>query len=275
MSWLPPPDSKATCLVTGASSGIGAAIARELASRGYGVTLLARREERLRALAGELDREHFIRADVLPCDLAEPEQRSVLVERIDTLGLRVDVLVNCAGLGTYGRFAELEPAREIEQVRVMCEALIDLCGSFVPGMAARRSGAVMIVSSGLGLQPMPGYASYGAAKSFGVAFGEAIHTELRGSGVAVTTLCPGPVETEFFAANGEQPVQRVVPGALWKEPDTVAQAAVGALERNRRVAIPGWPLRGLMAVSRFAPKGVALRVADRVLRAGVEPAAAR
>jgi short-subunit dehydrogenase len=265
-SWLPPPDSEATCLVTGGSSGIGAAIARELASRGHGVTLLARREERLRALAAELDREYFVRANALPCDLAEPEQRGALGERLDALGLRVDVLVNCAGLGSYGRFAALDSARELEQVRVMCEAPVDLCGAFAPAMAARRSGAILIVSSSLGFQPVPGYATYGAAKSFGIAFGEAIHTELHCSRVAVTTLCPGPVETEFFAVNGEQPVQWAMPRALWRKPDAVAQTAVDALERNRRTAIPGAPMRGLMAASRYMPRGMALRMTDRLLR---------
>jgi short-subunit dehydrogenase len=266
MAWLPPPAPDATCLVTGASSGIGAAIARELAGRGHGVALVARREERLRALAAALGREHGRRAEPLACDLGDAEARAVLPKRIEDLGLRVDVLVNCAGIGSYGRFVELEGARELAQVRLMCEAVVDLCGAFAPAMANRRAGAMMLVASGVGLQPMPGYATYGAAKAFEVAFGEALHAELRGVGVAVSTVCPGPVETEFFAANGPQPVQRVMPRPLWRSAEQVAWAAVRGLERNRRLVVPGGSMRALMAAGRLAPRGLQMRAVDRLLR---------
>lgn len=267
MAWLPPPRAEAVCLVTGASSGIGAAIARELAGRGHGVALLARREERLRALSEELVGAHDVRAEALVCDLAEPAQRAALPKRIATLRLGVDVLVNCAGIGTYGRFVELDPERERAQVRLMCEAVVDLCGAFAPNMAKQRSGAILIVSSGVGLQPMPGYATYGAAKAFEVAFGEALRAELRESRVAVTTVCPGPVETEFFAANGPQPMQRAIPRALWRDAGEVARTAVRGLERNRGVVVPGRTLSGLLAAGRLAPRGPRGRVLGRVLSA--------
>jgi short-subunit dehydrogenase len=267
MAWLPPAHPEATCLITGASSGIGAAIARELAGRGRGVSLVARREERLGELAWALAREHRVRAEVLACDLADAEQRGSLAGRVESLDLRVDVLVNCAGIGSYGRFVELDPGHELAQVRLMCEAVVDLCGAFAPGMAERRSGAIMLVSSGVGLLSMPGYATYGAAKAFEVAFGESLHTELRSSNVAVTTLCPGPVETDFFAANGPQPAQQAMPRALWKTADEVARIAVESLDKNRRTTIPGRPLQAFMAAGRLAPRGPRLRVLDRVLRA--------
>jgi uncharacterized protein len=259
--WLPAPDPAATCLVTGASSGIGAAIARELAARGHGVTLVARRRERLQAHAGELARTYPVRVETLPCDLADAEARSALADRVAALGLQVDVLVNCAGLGTYGPFVELDPSREIEQVRVMCEAVVGLCGAFVPALAARRSGAVLIVSSSLGLQPAARYATYGAAKAFGLAFGESLHTELRHSNVAVTTLCPGPVATDFFSVNGPQPAQ-AFPRLLWQRPDAVARAAIDGLAHNRRVVIPGTAMRALMASGRLAPRTLQLRVTN-------------
>ena len=267
MAWLPQADSDAIALVTGASSGIGAALASELAKRGHGVGLVARREERLQELGGNLAREHGVRTEALACDLTEPGQRAMLAERITNLGLRVDVLVNCAGIGSFGRFVELDPEREREQVRLMCDAVVDLCGVFAPGMAERRSGAILIVASSLGLQTMPGYATYGAAKAFEVAFGESLHVELRNSNVAVTTLCPGMVETEFFAANGAQPAERLIPQVLWKSPGDVAKIALKSLDRNRRMVIPGHLMRAFMASGRFAPAGPRMRIIDCLLRA--------
>jgi uncharacterized protein len=264
---LPAPAADATCLITGASSGIGAAIARGLAARGHGVTLVARREERLRALARELAGAYDIGAEVVQCDLAEDGDRDALVARVEALGVRVDVLVNNAGIGTSGRFVELDRAREREQVRLMCEAIVDLCGAFVPGMADRRSGAMLIVSSTGAFQPMPNIATYAAAKAFALSFGEALHAELRSSGVAVTTLCPGPTETEFFEANGPHPTQRVFPAPFWKTADEVALAGIEGLARNQCVVVPGVATRALTAGSRLVPRTVKLCALERFYRA--------
>jgi uncharacterized protein len=260
MPGLPAPDSAATCLVTGASSGIGEALAHELASRGHGVTLVARREDRLRALAEELKARHGIRAEVLACDLADPAARATLPARLGELGLRVDVLVNNAGFGSYGNFVELDQVSEQEQVRVMCEAVVALCGGFVPSMVERRSGAVLILSSTTGFQPTARYATYAAAKAFSLSFGQSLHAELRKSGVAVTTVCPGPVATDFFNKNEVRPV--TLPKPMWATPEQVARAAVEGLSRNRRVVIPGTAVRALMAASRMSPAGLQLRVMD-------------
>jgi short-subunit dehydrogenase len=266
MPWLPAPDPAATCLVTGASSGIGAAIARELAARGHGVTLLARHEDRLRQLAQDLVGTRGVRAEVLRCDLADPDDRADLPARLEALDLRVDVLVNNAGLGTSGRFAELAAAGEVAQVKVMCEAVVDLCSAFTPAMASRRSGAVLIVSSMSALQPMPNMTTYAATKAFSLSFGEALHAELRSAGVAVTTLCPGPVATEFFATNGPNPMERAIPRALWQEPQGVARTAVDGLAENRRLAIPGAAMRVSAAAGRLAPRGALLWMLDRYFR---------
>jgi short-subunit dehydrogenase len=265
MSWLPQPQPDATCLVTGASSGIGAAIAGELARRGHGVGLVARRKERLLDLADRLTDRHGIRAEALACDLADPEQRSALPARLEHLGLRVDVLVNCAGIGAYGRFVELDPERELLGVRLMCEAVVDLCHAFAPAMARRRTGAILFVSSGIAMYSVPGYAAYGAAKAFELSFGEALRAELRGSRVAVTTLCPGPVETGFFAANGPQLVERGMPRFLWEDPEDVAGIAIRALDRNRRVAMPGRLMRAMMGSGRHVPRAVQARALARLL----------
>lgn len=262
-SRLPAPDPAATCLVTGASSGIGRALARELASRGYGVTLVARREERLRKLADELSGAHGIRAEVLVCDLADPAALEALPSRVDELGRRVDVLVNNAGFGSYGPFVELDAAREVEQVRVLCEAVVALSGAFVPRMVSRGAGAVLILSSTTGFQPTARYATYAASKAFSLSFGQSLHEEVRPSGVAVTTVCPGPVEGEFFDRNDVRPVR--LPKQMWVTPEEVARAALEGLARNRRLVIPNVAMRALMASSRMSPAALQLRVMDVLL----------
>jgi short-subunit dehydrogenase len=266
VSWLPTPNRTGTCLVTGASSGIGAAIARRLAGRGYGLSLVARREEKLRELATELGSSGSPQVEFMPCDLADPTARRELVSDVEASGRRVDLLVNSAGLGTYGPFVELDRERELEQVRVMSEAVVDLCGAFAPAMVDERFGAILIVASSLGFGPAPRYATYTATKAFDIAFGESLHAELRSSAVAVSTVCPGPVATEFFAVNGPQPPQRVIPKAMWLRPEAVARAALDGLGRNKRVVIPGRPMRTAMALSSPAPRALRLWAMDRFFR---------
>lgn len=264
--WLPPPGPASTSLVTGASSGIGAALAVELARRGQNVTLLARREERLRALAARLQSAYGVRAEVLPCDLTDPVARASVADDLKSLGLRVDVLVSNAGSGTYGRFIQLNPSGEIAQVRLMCEASVELCTAFAPAMARRRSGAILLVASLAAFQPLPNTATYAAAKAFLLSFGEALHAELRSSRVAVTTVCPGPVKTEFFKAGEEHPSQRVFPSLVWQDPERVARASLAALARNRRVAVPGAINRALASSGRLAPHSMLTRLAQRYYR---------
>jgi uncharacterized protein len=253
--------------VTGASAGIGAAIARELAGGGRCVTLVARREARLAALAAELRSAHGVRAEPLPCDLADAEARAQLPQRVAALGLEVEVLVNDAGLGSYGDFVESDPQGQLQQVRVMSEAVVDLSRSFAPQMVERGAGGIMTISSGIAFVPMARYATYGATRAFCLAFGDALHTELRRRGVAVTTVCPGGVESEFFATNGPQPVQRALPGFLWQTPASVARAGVEGLARNRRVVVPGATMRAMMAVGRVVPRGPMLAAMDHLVRA--------
>jgi uncharacterized protein len=261
---LPAPDPAATCLITGASSGIGEAIARELAARGYGLTLVARRAERLHALSAELSARHSIRVEAMPADLTDASSRSALPEKLAQAGLRVDVLVNNAGIGSYGHFAELDSARELEQVRVICEAPVALCATFIPAMVARSAGAVIIISSTTGFQPTARYATYAAAKAFSLSFGQSLRAELRTRGVAVTTVCPGPVETPFFTSNHVEPVR--LPKPMWTTAERVARDALRGVARNRRVVIPGLPMRALMLVSRASPASLQLSVMDLLLR---------
>src|ERR671934_3131179 len=212
---LPPPQTGSTALITGASSGIGEEFARQLAARGHGVFLVARREERLRALADDLERLHGIRAEVATADLADPDQTEALPGRVAERGLDVEVLVNNAGFTTVGDVHE-NPDRQLGMIRVNCEALVALTTACLPAMVERGRGAVIQVASVAGFQPIPVQAVYAATKAFVLSFSEAVSTELRGTGVTMTVLCPGPVATEFVEAAGfRKSKDEMGPGFAW------------------------------------------------------------
>jgi len=253
-------------IVTGASSGIGEVIARELAERGHGVTLVARRKERLSTLADQLSRGHGIRAETIAADLADPSARDALEARIAELGLRVEVLVNNAGFGGFGSFAEQEREHEVEMVRLNVEALVDLEARFLPGMVERGRGAVINLASTAAYQPLPDNATYAATKAFVLSHGEAVHEELRGSGVTVTTVCPGPVKTEFAAAAGIAGAEERTPGIIWLTAEDVASAAVSGAEKGSRVVVPGLLNRAGSIAGQHAPRSVALRLTRGIWR---------
>lgn len=267
---LPEPTPESAALVTGASSGIGAAIARELAARGHGLVLVARRRERLKALAAELSAEHGVRAEVIGCDLTKPASRDRLPSRIAGLGLEVTVLVNNAGFATGGPFHESDPAREIQQVRLLVEAVVALSSAFVPAMVARGEGAVLNVASTAGMQPMPYSAGYAAAKAYVLSFSEALHVELRGAGVTVTALAPGPVSTEFWEVAGWEAgghsFESAVPRPAWVTAEQAARAGVQGLEAGRRVVVPGLPVRAVTLAGRYVPHALKLPAIEWALR---------
>ena len=260
---LPPPDPGATCLVTGASSGIGAEIARALARRGHGVTLVARREERLRDLATELSERHDVRAETLGCDLADEGARTLMLAGLAELGLVVEVLVNNAGFGTAGRFVELDQERELEMVGLNVEAVVALCGRFVPEMEQRGRGAVLNLASTAAFQPLPRNATYAATKAFVLSFTDALHAELRGTGVTATSLCPGPVKTEFVEVAGMDGAADSAPSFVWTSADSVAEQGVRGLESGKRVVVPGkFNAAGALG-GQHVPRGLLLRFAER------------
>jgi short-subunit dehydrogenase len=268
---LPPPQSSSTALITGASAGIGAEIARELARRGYGVVLVARRKPRLDQLAEELHSEHGIRAETITCDLAKPAQRARLPGRIADLGLDVEILVNNAGFATGGPFAQSDPERELEQVRVLVEAPVALTSAFLPAMVERRRGGILNVASTAGMQPLPYAAGYSAAKTYILTFSEAVHQEVIGRGVTVTALAPGPVETEFWdqagwQVAGGQSFEKAFPRPALVSPAGVAKAGVDGLASGKRVVVPGLPMRAAMLASRYIPHMVKLPAIERVMR---------
>src|SRR3954452_12191959 len=261
---LPEPRPDSTCLVTGASSGIGADLARSLARRGHGVVLVARRADRLEELAGELTEAHGIRAEVLACDLADADARGAMVGQVADLGLTVDVLANNAGFGSGGGFQHLDPDREVEMVRLNVEAVVDLCGRYVPEMVRAGRGAVLNVASTAAFQPLPRQATYGATKAFVVAFSDGIYADLRGTGVTATCLCPGPVETEFPDSAGIQDAAEGLPSIFWTQSDQVAEGAVKGLERGKRVVIPGAINRVTALGGQHVPRSLLLRLGGRL-----------
>src|SRR5579859_1156923 len=268
---LPKPSSSTAALVTGASAGIGSETARELARRGHNIILVARRKQRLDELAEELVSTHGVRAETIPCDLGKPTTRGRLPGQITELGLEVDVLVNNAGFATGGAFADSDPQRELEQVRVLVEAVVALTSAFLPAMVERRRGAVLNVASTAAMQPLPYAAGYSAAKAYVLTFSEAIHQEVTGSGVTVTALCPGPVETEFWDAAGWQVAggrsfEKAFPKPALVSPRGVAKAGVDGLASGRRVVVPGLPMWAAMLASRYIPHAVKLPVIERAMR---------
>jgi short-subunit dehydrogenase len=268
---LPRPSSETTALVTGASSGIGAEIAKELARRGHGVVLVARRKPQLTALADELAAQYGVRAQAISCDLGRPAARGRLPGQVADLGLEVSILVNNAGFATGGPFSESDPERELEQVRVLIEAVVSLTSAFLPAMVERRQGAILNVSSTAAMQPLPYAAGYSAAKAYVLTFSEAIHQEVGGRGVSVTALCPGPVETDFWKGAdwqvaGGRSFEKAFPKPALVSVEAVAKAGVEGLESGDRVVIPGLTMRAAMLASRYIPHAVKLPVIELAMR---------
>jgi short-subunit dehydrogenase len=263
---LPEPSVSSTALVTGASSGIGAAVARELASRGYAITLVARREERLRSLATELTSDHGVSAEAISSDLGDAAERDRLAEELRGRGRSVEVLVNNAGFGHQADFATSPRERMVEMVRVNVEAVVDLTSRFIAPMVERGRGSVINIASTGAFQPLPGSAVYGASKAFVLSFSEAIRTELRGSGVSVTAVCPGPVKTEFTAAAGVPGVEERTPGIVWMSAEDIAKHAVDGAAHDKRVVVPGMLNRAGALAGQHSPRAVALPLIGRIWR---------
>ena len=248
---LPEPGAGTTVVVTGASSGIGAEFARGLARRGYPLLLVARRTDRLADLAAELGR--WVTAEVMSVDLGDGQARSRLVERIAEL--TPAGLVNSAGFGTNGPFQSLPVRRESEQVTINALAVMELTHAALPGMIARRAGAVLNVGSIAGFQPLPDAAVYSATKAFVQTFSEAVHECLHGTGVSCTALCPGPVPTEWWDIAGAD--QSAV-GFAATSAEVVAEAGITAMLQGKRLVVPGVAPKLAGLGGRLAPRRVLL-----------------
>jgi short-subunit dehydrogenase len=253
-----------TVLVTGATAGIGRAFAVAFAARGDDVVLVARDVARLDSLAADLRDTYRVQASPLVADLVDDDGLAAVETRLHDTTAPIDVVVNNAGMGTYGNFAALDVAKEEYEIRLNVLALIRLTHAGLRGMIARGHGAIMNISSLAAYQPDPSSATYGATKAFVNSFTQAVHEELRGTGVHVMVVCPGYTHTEFHARAGLGPT--TVPEFLWQSADEVVAAALRDLDRRRVVSIPGGLNKTLGALSSAAPAGISRRVAGVIVR---------
>ncbi len=256
---LPDPAADTTVVVTGASSGIGAELARGLAGLGHNLVLVARSADRLQALAAELRAEYAGEVVVHAADLSDAAARAGLLDALAEAGREVAGLCNNAGYGLAGNAWKLDPQEAQGEIELNVVALHQLTLAVVPGMVERGAGAVLNVASGAAFQPMPGMATYAATKAFVHSFSEALHSELSGTGVSVTTLYPGPVATGFGERAGFAP-ERELPGIMVVEASEVARQAVQAMVAGRRSVIPGLPNKATGLLGRYTPRTLLLPV---------------
>jgi short-subunit dehydrogenase len=251
-----------TALVTGASAGLGREFARLAARDGHDLVLVARRRDRLQELARELEAAHGITATVVDADLSDRGAPRAIVERGLSAGLSIDFLINNAGFGSHGSFAESDFARQAEMVDVNIRALMELTHRLLPSMLARKSGRILNVASLAGFVPGPYLATYYASKAFVLSFSEALAAELRGTGVTVTASCPGPTQTEFGTVAGSRRSTRF--RARSADAASVALHGYRAMLAGQVVAIPGLANKLTAQAARFTPRALVRRAAARV-----------
>ncbi|WP_327148051.1 mycolate reductase [Nocardia sp. NBC_01329] len=256
---LPSPTADSRAVVTGASSGIGTALATELARRGHSLILVARRGEILDDLAGRLTRDHGITAEVRAVDLADREQRAPLTEEL--AGRDISILCNNAGIATFGPIAGLDPAYERDQLELNAVAVHDLTLAVLPAMLTRRSGGVLVSGSAAGNMPIPNNTTYAASKAFANTFAESLRGELKGSGVHITLLAPGPVRTEAPDPADASLVDRMVPDFLWVSAEYTARISIDALARNKMRVVPGLIGKGMSTAGNYGPRAVTAPIA--------------
>ena len=257
---LPSPDSRA--VVTGASQGIGEALATELAARGHHLIVTARRREVLDGLAERLQKRYGVTVEVRAVDLADPAQRAGLCEELASRD--ISILCANAGTATFGPVAKLDPEAEKAQVQLNVLGVHDLVLAVLPGMLARRSGGILISGSAAGNSPIPNNATYAATKAFANTFSESLRGELKDSGVHVTLLAPGPVRAEM----PEDPslVDRLIPDYLWISVEHTAQLSLDALERNKMRVVPGVTSKAMSVASGYAPRAIVTPIVGAVYK---------
>ena len=253
-----------TVLITGASAGIGAALARVFASRGFDCVLTARRTERLNAFAIELRDTHAINTHVITADLAKPEACGAIALELNRRGIAVDVLVNNAGYGVTGLYRDTAWELQRDFIQVLVTAPCELTHRLLPAMQARGYGRILNVASVAGL--LPGSAShtlYGAAKAMLVSFSQALHSEQEGTGVYVSALCPGFTYSEFHDVNGTRARMKSTPKWMWLSAEQVAEDGYRAVMKNQTVCIPGRQYKAISTLVRLLPLDVAYRIGHR------------
>jgi hypothetical protein len=259
-------------VVTGASSGLGAIFAEQLAKRGLSLVMSGRDQARLEAVKQKIGQGTHI--ELVIGDLGTDAGVEDLIARLD--GRVIDVLVNNAGFGTHGQFAEIDADREHGMVAVNVDALVRLTHAVLPGMLTRGRGGILNIASVIAFQPGTYQATYGASKAFVLSLSQALWAETRGTGVTVTALCPGPTRTGFVDALGSDVSQTAIYRRL-AAPEPVVAAGLRALDRGRAVVVPGWRLKIMAMGGRLSPGWVSALISARMLRPSDAPekAAAR
>ncbi len=250
-------------LVTGASSGIGLELATLLAREGHDLICVARNRERLEQIARGLREEFGGAVTVIPRDLAEPEAARAVAAEVESRGFPLEILVNNAGFGVYGRFAETSLEQELAMIQVNLVALTELTKRFLPGMLRRGHGRILNVASTAAFQPGPLMAVYYATKAYVLSFSEALANETAGTGVTVTALCPGPTITEFQNRAGVGGT-RLFHSPLVRDARSVALAGYRGMRRGRRVVVPGLENRLLVEAVRLTPRRLVTAIARRI-----------
>ncbi len=261
---VPAPHPDARAVVTGASQGIGEALAFDLAARGHHLIITARRGEVLTELAQRITERHGVTVEVRAVDLADPAARDVLCDEL--AGRNISILCANAGTATFGPLAKLDPAGEKAQVQLNALAVHDLCLAVLPGMLERRAGGILISGSAAGNSPIPNNATYAATKAFANTFSESLRGEVKKDGVHVTLLAPGPVRTELPDVSEQSLVERLIPDFLWIDTEYTARVSLDALEANKMRIVPGLTSKAMSVASGYAPRAIVTPIVGAVYK---------
>ena len=261
---VPAPHPDARAVVTGASQGIGEALAFDLAARGHHLIITARRGEVLTELAQRITERHGVTVEVRAVDLADPAARDVLCDEL--AGRNISILCANAGTATFGPLAKLDPAGEKAQVQLNAIAVHDLCLAVLPGMLARQAGGILISGSAAGNSPIPNNATYAATKAFANTFSESLRGEVKKDGVHVTLLAPGPVRTELPDVSEQSLVERLIPDFLWIDTEYTAKVSLDALEANKMRIVPGLTSKAMSVASGYAPRAIVTPIVGAVYK---------